>query len=209
MEISNFRLGSLKNNCYFLIKNNDLIIIDPGSNGSFLSEVVLEKKLNLKAILLTHGHFDHVGGLLPLYLNFNCLIYLNEDDFNLYKQARKSSLHFTGEDIGPILPIKKFINLKKIADLQIDQFQIKVLLTPGHTKGSCSFYLQNEKIIFTGDTLFKNAVGRTDFSYSSPTALEKSLKKILQLNNNVQVYPGHGQKTNIQDEKRNYFYGKI
>ncbi len=225
MKIKKISLGSLANNCYFLIKNNDLIIIDPGFDGSFLSEEILNNKLNLQAILLTHGHFDHLGGLLPLYLNFSIPILLHQSDLSLYQKANKNCLYFTNFDLGPLPPInaltlfsiKKNLTIiknqpddivKKIMT-NFDQFKIKIIETPGHTQGSCCFYLPKEKSIFTGDTLFKNAIGRTDFSYSNKTQMKKSLNKLFKLKNNISVMPGHGEETNIGQERTSQNYDKI
>jgi hydroxyacylglutathione hydrolase len=200
-------VGSLQANCYLVTKDKETLIIDPGDEGDFISQIILENNLNPKAIILTHGHFDHCLGILPLKLNFNIPIYLHQKDIFLYKQAGKSAKYWTGSAGDPPPPVDKIITNKtrKI-------FFLKVIETPGHTPGSICLHYQNHsseaaqskpsdgeilesenEILFTGDTLFANGVGRTDFSYSSKQDLKKSLQKIEKLPNQTIHYPGHGE----------------
>lgn len=194
MELLTFSVGPLAANCYLLWNETTLeaTIIDPGDDGDFLSEKIIALGLNLKQILLTHGHFDHVLGLLPLHLNFpEAKIYLNQEDKFLYDQAEKSAKHWVpGYSPDPVPD-----NLVTTPpDL------VKTIATPGHTPGSVCYYLKAENWLFTGDTLFQGSVGSTNHKYSSPLKLSQSLAKLKQLPGETVIYPGHGEPSTIKIE---------
>ena len=198
MTIKKYSLGLLQTNCYFLIEDNDLILIDPGDDASFILEEIQRQKLNLIEILATHGHFDHIGAVGEIQKSFNIPFYINQKDLFLVKRLNETAEYFLGYN-------PYFLSPKNIKELNKKTFHVSrltfdVISTPGHTPGSVCFYFEKQKVIFTGDTLFKNGAGRTDFSYSSPPDLKNSLKKIFSLPGETVVYPGHGVETTIKQK---------
>lgn len=187
MEIKTLSVGELQTNCYLIYDQSslDCFIIDPGEDADFITSQILELKLHPQAIILTHGHYDHCLGCLELKLNFNLPIYLNPKDSFLYQNANRSADHWSSTKAlkqPPTQPLPATLNL--------GDETIKVISTPGHTPGSVSLY--SAPHLFTGDTLFSDGVGRTDFSYSSSSDLKKSLKTLSNYPPNTIIYPGHG-----------------
>lgn len=203
-EVLTLNLGELDSNCYLVSCPNtqETIIIDPGDDGSFISEKILELKLKPLCVVFTHGHFDHVLGSLELRLNFDLPIFLHKNDDFLIKDAQKSAIYWLKkQEVAPVPSDVSFINEGKI--LEFGNCQLEVIETPGHTPGSISLVSKGKKsIIFTGDTLFKNAVGRTDFKYSRPLELEKSLQKLFSYPKETICFPGHGEPTTIGAESQ-------
>ena len=193
MTIKKYSLGPLAANCYFLIKDNDLVLIDPGDEASFILEEIQRQRLNLKAIFATHGHFDHIGAVGEIQKSFDVSFYISKKDLFLVERLNETAKYFLGYN-PYFLPPK---NIKKLNNktFNVSHLTFNVIPTSGHTPGSVCFYFEKEKVIFTGDTLFKDGIGRTDFSYSSFEDLKKSLKKIFLLPKETIIYPGHGEET--------------
>jgi len=188
MDITALTVGSLQTNCYLLESDNDCVIIDPGDEADFISSVILEKKIKPQAVLLTHGHYDHVLGCLELKLNFNIPIYLHSKDLPIYQSAPKSSEYWSGGHSFK-LP-KPDYALSDNQTLSFGSLTLQVIHTPGHTPGSVCFLTQ-PPVIFTGDLLFASGIGRTDFSYSNPQLLRTSLRKLESVPPDTLIYPGH------------------
>lgn len=201
MKILKYSLGQMQANCYFLVDNdNNCLIIDPADEANFILEELQRRKLKLVGMLATHGHFDHLMAVGEIQKTFNIPFYISKKDLFLVNRLDETAKYFL--NYSPIIfPILKIKNLDNKNLLKIKNFKLKIIFVPGHTPGSVCFYFENEKIIFTGDTLFKGNIGRYDFSYSDKKELKKSLKKILSLPEDVTVYPGHGEKTIIKNEK--------
>ncbi len=182
MEIKKFVLGALENNVYLLIKEKDAVLIDCEQPAVILR--YLEKNgLKLKMILLTHGHFDHVRGLEEIKERTKAKVWVNKKDVGL---------QYGGEIAADMF----------FKDGQVIKFggeEIKVIFTPGHTPGSVCFLIGNS--LFSGDTLFKQGVGRTDLPGGNAEELKKSLRRLLALPPETNVYPGHGEETTINEEK--------
>jgi glyoxylase-like metal-dependent hydrolase (beta-lactamase superfamily II) len=203
MEILSFSLGALQANCYLVVdKQNRCLIFDPGDEAVFILEEIQRRNLQPIAILATHGHFDHIMAAGEIQQSFDIPLYINQKDQFLVDRAEETAEYFLGYKPA-ILPIKKLIYLRhdKRDFGEQGSFKLKIVRTPGHTPGSVCFYFEKEKILFSGDTLFKEAIGRYDFSYSSKKDLDNSLKKLLQLPPNVIVYPGHGEITMIAEAR--------
>ncbi|MFZ2202497.1 MAG: MBL fold metallo-hydrolase [Microgenomates group bacterium] len=194
LTINTLTVGDLSSNCYLVSDTDECVIIDPGDDADFITETIINKKLKPTAIVLTHGHFDHVLGCLELKLNFTIPIYLNEKDKKLYTSANQSATHWLKKKTLKVPPIDQFI--KEGSKIKIGSESLTVIETPGHTPGSVCFY-DGQKNLFTGDTLFADSVGRTDFSYSKPLQLTKSLAKLFKLPGETIVYPGHGDSTTL------------
>ncbi len=199
MKITKYSLGQLNTNCYILEKNNSCLIIDPADEASFILEELQVKKLKPLAILATHGHFDHVVAVGELQMSFNIPLYIFKKDTFLLKKINKTHKYFLGFSPNAISP--KNIKYLKKGNMKIKDFEFKVMKTPGHTPGGCCFYFKKESLVFTGDTLFKQGIGRYDFSYCSYHDLKTSLKKLLKLPKNTIIYPGHGEESSIEMEK--------
>ena len=194
MKVISYPLGQLQANCYFLIKKEECLLIDPGDDADFILGKIQQADLHLVGVMATHGHFDHVMAVGEIQESFDVPLYISKKDTFLLRRTKKSSEFFLGFSV-PVLPIKK------IKNLNIENWKLKIIETPGHTPGSVCYYFPEEKVIFTGDTLFKDGIGRYDFSYSSKNDLVNSLKKILKLPEETIVYPGNGAKTTILEEK--------
>lgn len=198
MNLQTFVLGDLQTNCYLLDENHEAIIIDPADDGDFLNEELSRQNLTLQAVILTHGHFDHCLGLLSLATAWPKLpIMLHSADHFLIDQAQASARHWLNREIDPVPKANQ-----TLSDGQTINFAnetLKVIHTPGHTPGCIALLSEkqdnDETYLFTGDTLFADGVGRTDFAYSNHQDLLKSLTKLKQLKE-VGAYslalPGHG-----------------
>lgn len=199
MKIVKYSLGQLQANCYFLINGQDCLIIDPADEASFILEELQRKKLKLIGLLATHGHFDHIGAVGEIQLSFNVPLYIFKEDQFLIDRLNETAKYFLGFDPNFIKP--KTINYLDKKQLTISNYQLTIVHSPGHTPGGCCFYFKEENALFTGDTLFKDGIGRYDFSYSNKKDLKQSLEKIFKLQEETVIYPGHGDVTTIIKEK--------
>ncbi len=219
MKIKTFTLGPLQTNCYLVYDeaSRETIIIDPADDGTFISEQIIELQLKPKYIVLTHAHLDHIMGLLEVKLNFDVPILMHKADQFLLESLPQRAQHWLKREVFPAPPADRFLTENN--QLSIGNSQLRVLETPGHTPGSICLLSQrserdfstsvemtthnSQPILLSGDTLFANAIGRYDFSYSDYGKLQKSLKKLMDLPDDTIVYPGHGEATTIGEERKN------
>lgn len=200
MKVEVFSLGQLQANCYFVISDHDCIIIDPADDAAFLLEEISRRNLKPLALIATHGHFDHVMAAGEMQVALQTVpFYLHKSDEFLVKRLGETAKYFLGYDPG-VVPPSSF-NMLTSGEMKIGPFTFSVIETPGHTPGSCSFYLKKENILFSGDTLFRGSIGRYDFSYSDKSDLKNSIKTILKLPGSTVVYSGHGSQTSILAEQ--------
>ncbi|PIY72462.1 MBL fold metallo-hydrolase [Candidatus Roizmanbacteria bacterium CG_4_10_14_0_8_um_filter_33_9] len=202
MQIISYSLGELQTNCYLLIQENECLLIDPADDASFILEEIQRRNLTLEGILATHGHFDHVMSVGEIQSSINVPFYIHKKDEFLIKRLGQTAKHFLGYE--PVVIPPKNIKYFSGKTLHVKRFTLHVIETPGHTPGGCCFYFDLEQAVFTGDTVFKNAVGRTDLSYSNSQDLNTSIYRLIELlPEETIVYPGHGDRTTIMDEKVN------
>jgi glyoxylase-like metal-dependent hydrolase (beta-lactamase superfamily II) len=202
LTIFTYPVGVLDTNCYLVWHEStrEVIVIDPGDDGDQLSQEIVNLGAELKGIWLTHGHFDHNGGLLPLKLNWpQAPIGLDFADRKLYQNATHSAKYWGARELDPLPPPE--IDWGKTQRWTWGDQEWQVIKTPGHTPGAVSFYQADDGLLFSGDTLFKEAVGRTDFSYALPEEMKRSLARLVQLPGETRVFPGHGRPTTIAAEK--------
>ena len=201
IEIKSMTLGMVATNCYLIInkENKEALLVDPADNALRISNVIEENGCTLKAILLTHGHFDHIMALNDLKKRYNVPVYAHEEEEDVLKQ---SSLNLSGS-IGQIYTTQADVYVKDGEHLKLAGLDVIVLYTPGHTKGGAFYYFPEEKVLMSGDTLFHCSIGRTDFPTGSMSQLVRSVKEqLFVLPDDVQVYPGHDSVTSIGYEKQ-------
>lgn len=192
VNINRFSVGTLQTNCYFISENNHCIIVDPGDSADFLLEELQRRNLVLDAIIATHGHFDHVMAVGEIQSSYPVPFYIHPDDLFLLKRLKSTVKHFIHTPV-PILPIVSNFELHE-GELSIGAFEsLHVIHTPGHTPGSCCITVPSEQVIFSGDTLFKEGIGRYDHSYGSKQLLKQSINKLSKLEDVYKLYPGHGE----------------
>ena len=189
MHIKTMPLGAYQTNCYMVWEDTSstCVVIDPGYEAETVLAEAKRLGKTIEAILLTHGHFDHVGAVKDIAAETDCKVYLCEEDLSMPPQLTAGTLYYTdlyGE--GDIL---------SLAGLSF-----KVLHTPGHTPGSVC--LQCEDAIFSGDTLFWGSCGRTDLPGGSWATIQKSLKRLAAISGDFKVYPGHGDDTRLDFERK-------
>ena len=200
MNIHPYPIGEMQANCYLLEKEGQALLIDPGDSADFLLEKIITQRLELVGIIATHGHFYHIMAVGEIQMSYPKLaLSIHQKDAFLLKRIVETARHFLEYD-PVVIPVQSTKNLKS-GKLVIQNFQISIIETPGHTPGSCCIHFENEKVLFSGDTLFKSGIGRYDFSYSDKNDLQKSIEQILALPKVTTVYPGHGEETSIDEEK--------
>ncbi len=190
-------VGELQENCFILFdENKDAFIVDPGASSENIIEAIEKNDLNIKYILLTHGHFDHVGAVAALKKRFKAPIYLNKNDRNFLenpKEVRESAFGLQIEAAN----VDVFVNDGD--EIPFSDDKIKVIASPGHTIGSVCYLFKN--YLFAGDTLFNGSIGRTDFPESDNSLMMESLKKLKELDDDIYVLSGHGPESQMSYEK--------
>lgn len=203
MNIHTLQLGELRANCYIAqTAPNQCIAVDIGGQPRLLLEFLKMKKLELSKILLTHGHFDHIGGVAEVAESTGAEVYIHSDDAMMLgsESASLSSLI----SCMPFSPVKNYTEIKDGDEITDGNYTFRVLHTPGHSMGSVCYVCDD--VIFSGDTLFCCSVGRTDFAGSSPELMVTSLEKIYNLDGNYKVFPGHDDKTELEYERNSNPY---
>ncbi len=207
MILRMLEVGPLGTNCYIAgdETSKEGIIIDPGADGDFILKQVKALGLNIKMIVLTHSHIDHIGALAEVKEATGAEIAIHEDDAPSL-QNQPFRMFFA----KPSRPTPAYCRLLKEGDIiNVGKFQFKVLHTPGHTEGGIS--LVGEDVVFTGDTLFNSSIGRADFPGASYNVEMDSIRnKLMTLPDDFKVYPGHGPSSTIGAERKsNPFLNRI
>lgn len=199
-QIESLVLGSMGTNCY-LAKNREsgaLLIVDPADEPERISRQIRKMEGAPEAILLTHGHFDHIGAVQSLREQYGIPVYALEAEREVLEDPRKNLSAMFGA--GYTVEADRFVHDGDI--LNLAGIDIHVLHTPGHTVGSGCYYLPGEAVLFSGDTLFRCSVGRTDFPTGSMSQLHQALHgKLFALPEETAVLPGHDAATDIKYEK--------
>ena len=199
LRIDKMLTGKWKENCYLISIDNEAIIIDPGDDAARIINILKIKELLPVSILLTHGHYDHIGAVQELKDEYKIPVYLHSGDAKLIRQANLYKNLFSGEKAITI-PIIDF-DLKDISNLKIRNFDIIIHNTPGHTSGSVCFQFENH--LFTGDLIFKSKIGRIDLPGANKIDYKNSLITLSKLNPEINIYPGHGENTVLKFELEN------
>ena len=189
LKIHAMALGDYQTNCYIIHEeaSSTCCIIDPGYEAVLIMDKLSDLGLTPEAILLTHGHFDHVGAVRDLAAEYHCEVYVHPEDLSMPPMLTAGPLYYTktyGEG----------------TQLKLAGLDIGVLHTPGHTPGSVCLLCDTS--IFSGDTLFQGSCGRTDLPGGSWAAITQSLRRLASLEGNFWVFPGHGGSTTLRDEKK-------
>lgn len=196
-KIMKLVVGQLQENCFILFdENKDAFIVDPGASSEVIIEAIEKNSLNIKYILLTHGHFDHVGAVATLAKKFKAPIYLSKKDRKFLESPREVRASSFGMEIEAA-DVDVFV--KDGDEIPFSDSIIKVIETPGHTLGSVCYLFNN--YLFAGDTLFNGSIGRTDFPESDHALMIESLKKLKELDDDIYVLSGHGPESQISYEK--------
>lgn len=202
MKIEHYVVGVVGTNCYFAVneETKECLIIDPGDNADALAKKIREGGYKPVTILLTHGHFDHIMGVDGLVSEFQLPVYVHEDDVEMLRRPELNG----GAMIGVRVSTKADHVMHDNDELSLAGMQIRVIHTPGHTPGGVCLYFPEKEVVFSGDTLFCESVGRTDLPGGSMGTLIRSIReRLMKLSDLTVVYPGHGEPTKIGYEKQN------
>lgn len=201
MKVSYKVFGDLDNNCYLLLDEttNKSALIDCTVADDRMRELIGDT--DLQYILLTHGHFDHIGGVRDIKKEYGCKVVISSVDALMLSSGKASLAAFCGAEQNDTKPD---ITVQDGDEIELGTLKIKVLSTPGHTSGSVCYVVGDA--LFSGDTLFYCSCGRTDFPTGSSDDMIKSLKKLASLDGNYKVYTGHNQLSNLDFERKNNPY---
>lgn len=200
LKIGRITLGVCQTNFYFVYEEGkkDVIAFDPADKGEYLYEKLRENGFTIVGICLTHGHFDHIWGVEKLRELSGAKVYAYEGE----KDVCESVFLNVSKGAGRACAITPDVLLRDGETVELAGITIKLIATPGHTHGSCCYYLEDAKLLISGDTLFQESVGRTDLPTGSMSELVRSIReKLMVLPDEVKVYPGHGEQTSIGHER--------
>lgn len=203
LEVKKLVVGELGTNCYLVTSKltPETLVIDPGDEAEFIERQISDLSLKPIAVILTHGHFDHLLASLELSLAYAIPIYLNSKDNFLVRATGQTARHFTRAR-DALQPIKLF-NTEGFANLELGSELLKIINLPGHTPGSIGLYAKRDGFIFSGDLIFSDGSrGETNHPYSDKKALNESLEKITLLPTKTIIYPGHGDTFKVVDIKK-------
>ncbi len=201
IKIGRMVLGACQTNCYFLYREDgkECIFIDPADQGANIYKALTQNGFQVKGILLTHGHFDHIWGTKELRELSGAKLYALEAERELLQDAHKN----VSAQVGRPYTVDADVYVKDREEITLADITFQVIATPGHTGGGCCNYLKVAGFLVSGDTLFQESVGRTDFPTGSMGTLIRSIKeKLFVLPEETTVYPGHGDSTTIGHEKK-------
>jgi glyoxylase-like metal-dependent hydrolase (beta-lactamase superfamily II) len=199
-------VGPVSTNCYFLVNEElrEAVIVDPGENAKQIQGYLAENELKPVAILLTHGHFDHMMAATALRDAYGIKVYATAKEKEL---LNSSTLNLSKGFLRTDYTMDADIYCKEGDEFYLAGCSIRVLETPGHTPGGCCYYIPKENMMFSGDTLFYGSIGRTDFPGGSFKELSKSIKeKLYVLPAETICYSGHGEATKVGFEKEHNPY---
>lgn len=193
-------------NTYVVSHNHQSIIIDPANSVEAIEQAVGNNEV--VGIFLTHGHYDHFKTLIKVMNKYQVPLYLHKHAYGKLNHPEANYCTYFGEKNGTIIDETKVIFVKDNDNLSLGNFTIKIWSTKGHT--DCSICLFIDHYLFSGDTIFRKHVGRTDLESSNTHDLLISIKRLMNLKDDFLIYPGHGPSTSINEERReNYFYKQI
>lgn len=206
MELKKFEIRETTENVYvyFDKETKEGIVVDPGGDGEKINEFIKENELNIKGIFLTHGHYDHILGVEEVKNYTKAKVYAHKDEQFVLENGDINLSSLRGsKGVGEVtLSANRLLNDGDIT--KFNNFEIKTIHTPGHTRGGSCFLDEKNNVLFTGDTLFKGTHGRTDLPTSNPRLIGNSIKnKLFTLDDKTKVYPGHMGRTTIGFEKAN------
>lgn len=202
MKVGKFVLGPVATNCYIGIneETKECFIVDPATCPPEFVSYIKNAGLTVKAVLLTHGHFDHIMGLDALLKEFPVPVYAHQAERDVLESEQLNS---SASMLGQPYSFSGADYVTNRQELRIAGFEIRVIYTPGHTIGGCCYYIEKEKTLFSGDTLFHGSVGRTDLPTGSMGQLVSSVRdRLFVLPDDTKVYPGHMEETTIGYEKK-------
>ena len=194
-QVHRIIVGELETNCYLLWDRRDsALIIDPGAEGEKIEDEIISLALEPAAVILTHGHYDHIGAANFIAEAFSIPIFADEDEMEMLKNPEKNFSAFVGE---PVVVNADVLNRDVLNSLNI---HLRLMKLPGHTRGSIG--LLDEKFLICGDVVFAGGgIGRTDLPDANPYDLADSIEKILQLPDDIVIMPGHGGRSYIKKER--------
>ena len=201
IKIGRMMLGVCQTNCYFVYRegSSKVIFIDPADYGEQIFKAMKDNGFEVVAILLTHGHFDHIWGCSRLRQLTSAPVYAYEGEEKVLLSADLN----VSAGAGRACTVKANTLLKDGEEVTVEGMTFKLIATPGHTQGSCCYYFEEANMLISGDTLFEESVGRTDLPTGSMSTLVRSVKdKLFVLPDDTVVYPGHGDSTTIEHEKK-------
>ena len=205
IEVEKLVLGAVSTNVYLVFYNGNCLIVDPSDEAEKIISCIEERKAKPLAVLITHGHFDHIMAAPVLAKKYGIKIYAGEADRQLLEDSKLNlGQSFLGEDFT----MEADEYLKNGDELEFEGFKLKVMYTPGHTVGSISFYSDDlegneafKKVIFSGDALFAGSIGRVDFPTGNEAAMRRTLEEVFKkMPLETVVFPGHGAATTIERE---------
>jgi len=199
MQVQVLPVGVLQTNCYILCAaDGTAAIIDPGDEAERIIRFIQSKNLDVKAIWLTHGHFDHVEAVLPLKEAFSCpIVACKAEQLLLSDPMLNLSGHFSDR---AAVSLTADVLYEDNDTFVFGGETVTVLHTPGHTSGSCCYRVG--KMLFSGDTLFQCSIGRTDFPTGDMMTIRASLSRLADTRENLAVFPGHGPATDLDSERQ-------
>ncbi|HAX72422.1 MAG TPA: MBL fold metallo-hydrolase [Firmicutes bacterium] len=208
MKIYPLTLGPVQTATYIVSENNKALVVDPADSAQSIIKYLKTNQLQLEAILLTHGHFDHIGAVNELTNQFNVPVYAHKKEQEYFEkpQVNLSTMMHAPFTLNESIQYQ-FLNDGEVFD--VIGLPFKAFHVPGHTSGSLCYYEATKGVVFTGDTLFNGAIGRTDFIYGDHAQLVKGIKtKLLTLPADTIVYPGHGDCSTVEYEANHNMFLK-